>query len=140
MSGSRRPFFQLTPLSKDHDMLPPQYPKERLGEVVDRRASGEAIGAYLRVTLDGNAVWMIAGDEAYFGTCLGSVPSGVRARVRDKRSAGVHFYVAGDAIAVGDEVSTAAAGKVVTGTGGAVTIGVALSAGGDGDLIEVMPA
>ena len=89
----------------------------------------EAIAPYLRVkhhTTPGQVA--IAGDENYIGEAeTRAYAEDGEITVYDKRAPGTHLFVANGAIAEGDRVSTAAAGKVQTGTGGAVTIGTARS-------------
>lgn len=100
-----------------------------------------AIAPHLRVKIGSDSEHVaIAGDEACIGTAYNrayAAEDGIT--VRDKRSPGTHVFVAGGAIAAGAQVTSAAGGKVVTGTAGTEDYGVALTAAtGDGGLIEVL--
>lgn len=110
------------------------------GENYPNLKSNAAILQFLRVK-DG-AAWGtvdIAGDEAYIGEAAFSTRRADESvNVRDKRGAGYHAFIADGAIAAGGDVSTAAAGKVTAGLGGAVDIGKAVEAVfADGDIVYV---
>ena len=101
-----------------------------------------AIAKFLRCKLHSvSGEIIVAGDEAFIGEIdQPALAAGDPVVVYDKRAPGSHIFVAGGAIAWGAQVTTAAAGKVVTGTGGVVDLGVCISpASGDGALVEVLP-
>ena len=83
----------------------------------------------------------VAGDEAHVGTLLErTYAAGDPAPLYHNNATGTFAYIANGAIAQGAQVSSVAAGKVQTGTGGAVDLGIALNAAAaDGDVIEVLP-
>lgn len=90
-------------------------------------------GAYdsgTRMKMSGTfGILTAAGDEACLGTLLQrTLASGDRCTLVDIRAPGSRGWVAGGAIAVSDRFTSAAAGKVVTGTGGAEDYGYALTA------------
>lgn len=80
----------------------------------------------------------IAGDEACIGVAkTRTFADGDRITILDIKSCGTLPFVAGGAIAAGAAFTSAAAGKVVTGTGGAEDYGVAFTAStADGQHIE----
>tara|TARA_B100000945_G_scaffold312820_1_gene307893 strand:+ start:167 stop:523 length:357 start_codon:yes stop_codon:yes gene_type:complete len=98
-----------------------------------------AIAKHLRVK-HGTAVGdvAIAGDEASIGNAANAaISAGDAITVIDKRAPGTRTFVAGGAIAAGDSFTSAAGGKVVTGTGGAEDFGIALTATtADGEYFE----
>ena len=104
--------------------------------------SGTATAAttqYLRVKFVAAGTWTLAGDEAFQGVNQFPVlAAGDPITVRDAKSPGSQIMIASGAITKGDAVTTAASGKVASGTGGAVDFGVALTTvAGDGDQVEV---
>lgn len=102
----------------------------------------EAIAPYLRVKHHSTIGEVaIAGDEACIGvSLLRSYADQDPMTVYDIRAAGTIDFVANGAITAGDSVSSAAAGKVQTGTGGVQYLGKALSTTtADGERITIMP-
>ena len=105
-----------------------------------------ADGAYpanTRMKMSGTfGVLTAAGDEAHIGTLARRTKaSGDPATLIAKNLSGAPVFVAGGVIAEGDQVTSAAAGKVVTGTDGTVDYGIALDASaGDLDNIRVLPS
>jgi hypothetical protein len=102
----------------------------------------EAMAKYLRVkhhSVAGEVA--IAGDEACIGiSFLRAYADQDPMTVYDIRSPGTITFTANGAITAGDSVSSAAAGKVQTGTGGAQYIGKAITTTtADGERIDVMP-
>jgi len=87
----------------------------------------------------------LAGDEAYIGIAMSrTTAAGQPIAVLDARAPGLQEFVAGGAIAAGDSVTSgvtsAANGKIVTGTAGVVDMGKAVTAAAaDGDTILVLP-
>jgi hypothetical protein len=83
----------------------------------------------------------LAGDEAYIGIAMSrTTAAGQPIAVLDARTPGLQEFVAGGAIAAGDSVTSAANGKIVTGTAGVVDMGKAVTAAAaDGDTILVLP-
>lgn len=112
---------------------------ERVSELLDFEAAA-AIAPFLRVKFTAPGVVGVAGDEACIGTLrTRSYAAGDRVTVVDKRAPGTRTMIAGGAIAKGAAVTSAAGGKVVTGTAGVEDYGVALTAAaGDGEQLEVM--
>lgn len=101
-----------------------------------------AYPAGTRMKMSGTfGVLTAAGDEAHLGTLARRTKAaGDPAALISKTASGAIAFVAGGVIALGAEVTSAAAGKVVTGTGGAIDFGYALNAtGADGDSVLVMP-
>lgn len=96
-----------------------------------------AYPANTRVKMSGTfGVLTAAGDEDDIGTLVRRTKAnGDEATLIAKY--GYDIYVAGGAIAAGASITTAAAGKVVTGTGGAVDPGIALTPSA-GDLDNVL--
>lgn len=84
----------------------------------------------------------VAGDEACIGTLVNrTYADGDRCVVLDIRAPGTAMFVAGGAIAAGAAFTSAASGKVVTGTAGAEDYGVAITAAsGNGGQFEGTPA
>lgn len=83
----------------------------------------------------------LAGDEAYIGIAMSrTTAAGQPIAVLDARAPGLQEFVAGGAIAAGDSVTSAANGKIVTGTAGVVDMGKAVTAAAaDGDTLLVLP-
>jgi hypothetical protein len=83
----------------------------------------------------------LAGDEAYIGIAMSrTTAAGQPIAVLDARAPGLQEFVAGGAIAAGDSVTSAASGKIVTGTAGVVDMGKAVTAAAaDGDTLLVLP-
>ena len=105
--------------------------------------AGEAIAPYLRVKHGSTPGQVeIAGDEACIGTAkTRAYAAGDPIVVTDKRAPGTRIFIAGGAIAAGAAFTSAANGKVVTGTGGAEDYGIAITAAaGDGEQFEGMVA
>jgi len=96
-----------------------------------------AIAPGLRVKWSSGKI-AIAGDEACIGVAhTRSYADGDPIVVHDIRSPGTHMFVAGGAIAAGAAFTSAAAGKVVTGTGGNEDYGPAITAAtADGGQFE----
>lgn len=94
----------------------------------------------LRVKYDSNGELAIAGDENFVGVATAPVlAADDPIAFKHKLAPGTQILVAGGAIAAGDAITTAASGKTVTGTLGAVDFGQAVTAaGGDGDLFEAI--
>lgn len=104
--------------------------------------SAAATAKYLRVKLNSSGEYAIAGDEEFDGynDSADVLAAGGKMAVRAVNAPGQQKAIAGGAISVGAICSTAAGGKVVTGTGGAVIVGRAASAsGGDGDVVTLNP-
>lgn len=80
----------------------------------------------------------VAGDEACIGTLKNrTYKNDDDCVVIDKRAPGTRIFIAGGVIAKGASFTSAADGKVVTGTGGVEDYGRALTATtGDGGLLE----
>jgi hypothetical protein len=97
----------------------------------------EAIAPYLRVKHHSVANEVaIAGDEADDRAYAEGDPI----TVYSKRAPGTLIYIAAGAITAGDDVSSTTAGRVQTGSGGAVQIGKALTTTTvAGEQIEVLP-
>lgn len=98
-----------------------------------------AIAPGLRVKWSGTAGKVsIAGDEACIGVAVNrSYADGDPITILDIKSPGTMPFTAGGAIAAGAAFTSAAGGKVVTGTAGAEDYGVAITAStGDGQQIE----
>jgi hypothetical protein len=113
-------------------------PQQNEGHLISLVADA-AIAKYLRLKHSGTAGKVsIAGDEACIGTAaVRSYADGDPMVVDDIRRPGTRIFVAGGAIAIGDSVTSAAGGKVVTGTGGVEDYGKAITAStADGGLIE----
>jgi len=105
--------------------------------------AGGAIAPYLRVKHHSTAGQVvIAGDEACIGTAkTRAYAAGDPITVTDKRAPGTRIFIAGGAIAAGASFTSAANGKVVTGTGGVEDYGKAITAAaGDGEQFEGMIA
>lgn len=103
-----------------------------------------ADGAYpagTRMKMDTFGVLTAAGDEAHLGTLARRTnAAGDEATLISKNASGAIAYVAGGAIADGAQCTSAANGKVVTGTGGAVDLGYVIQgAAGDLDTVLVIP-
>jgi len=107
--------------------------------------AGGTIVAHARVKLSGSTVVTAGVDEGCLGFAERAVASGEAVAVRLINHPGTFLAIAGDAIAVGGSLYSAADGKVVDtdpNTGGnADTIRfTALTAGaGDGSIVEVFP-
>jgi hypothetical protein len=100
--------------------------------------SASAIGAHLRVKLSSGDV-AIAGDEESIGVTVAPViATGDGVTIALKNKPGTVQVVAGGEITAGAQVFSAANGKVAA--SGAVFEGIALMAGADGDVIEILPA
>ena len=84
----------------------------------------------IRVKWDSTAGQVIvAGDEACIGVLANrTYAAGDKCEVIDIKSPGFLPFVAGGAIAAGAAFTSAASGKVVTGTAGAEDYGVAITA------------
>jgi len=84
----------------------------------------------LRMKWDSTAGQVIvAGDEACIGVIANrTYAAGDKCEILDIKSPGFMPFVAGGAIAAGAAFTSAAAGLVVTGTGGAEDYGVAITA------------
>jgi hypothetical protein len=105
--------------------------------------AGSALAPNLRVKWHSTAGQVVvAGDEACIGVTINrAFAAGDPITIKDIRSPGSLPFTAGGAIAKGAAFTSAAAGKVVTGTGGNEDYGVALTAaGGDGEFFEGTPA
>ena len=103
-------------------------------------ANAEAnMDQYLRVKHGAAAGGVaLAGDEAHIGTLRTQAFSGKKVGVIKKAAGAVRIYVASGAISAGDGVTSAAGGKVASGTGGVEDLGTArTAAAADGDYIEV---
>lgn len=83
-----------------------------------------------------------AGDEACIGTLVDRTYADKdKCVVLDIRAPGTAMFIAGGAIAAGAAFTSAASGKVVTGTGGTEDYGVAITAAtADGGQFEGTPA
>lgn len=102
-----------------------------------------AYPAHTRMKMSGTfGVLTAAGDEAHLGTLARRTKaSGDPATLISKHASGAQVFLAGGAIAAGAQTTSAAAGKVVTGVGGAVDYGIALTAAsGDLDTVMVLPS
>ena len=98
-----------------------------------------AIAPGLRVKWSSTAGQVeVAGDEACIGVTLNrSYKAGDPITVLDIKTPGTMPFTAGGAIAAGAAFTSAAGGKVVTGTGGADDYGVAITAAtADGGQFE----
>lgn len=101
-----------------------------------------ACALYLRLKASGTAdVLTIAGDEPFLGEAeLIAYASGDPMTLYTRDAPGTHTYVANGAIAKWATVSTAAAGKVTSGSGGAMILGLAMTETTvDNERIEVLP-
>lgn len=102
-----------------------------------------AYAAGTRVKWSGTAGKVtVAGDEACIGTLKNrTYKDGDPCVVLDIRGPGSRIFIAGGAIAAGAAFTSAAAGRVVTGTAGVQDYGVALTAAtAAGGLFEGTPA
>lgn len=104
--------------------------------------AGAALAPYTRVKWHTTAGQVVAaGDEACIGTTDNrSYAAGDPLVVTDIRAPGTRIFTAGGAIAAGAAFTSAASGKVVTGTGGNEDYGVAITAASaDGGYFEGTP-
>ncbi len=106
-----------------------------------------AVGTLVKLRSDGQVEATAATDTAIGSLDRASLVAGQPVSVRSLKNGGMsHQLVAdGTAIAVGDKVYQAAAGKVgTTSSGGALAVGISNTAStvttGAGDGIEVIPA
>jgi len=94
------------------------------------RTAEVAIAKHLRVKYGTDPLEVtIAGDELSIGNAAtAALAADDPITVIDKRAPGTRTFVAGGAIAAGDAFTSAAAGLVVTGSGGTEDFGIALTA------------
>lgn len=100
-----------------------------------------AYAANTRMKMSGTfGILTAAGDEAHLGTLLRRTKaSGDDATLIAKAGTGATWGVAGGVIAAGAAVTSSTAGKIVTGTAGAIDPGIALNASAaDGDEVLVL--
>lgn len=102
----------------------------------------EAIAVHLRVKLDSDGRVTVAGlTDKELGTAVTpAFAAGDPVTVRLRTASGTHKMVAIEALVVGAELFTEAAGKVQdTAASTSFRVGIALeAAGADGDVIEVL--
>ena len=90
--------------------------------------------------VNGEVVVATDDNDKFIGVVVADVGAGEVADVRLRSAQGTVKVRAGGNVAVGDYVTTDADGEAVaTTTVGAEVLGMALEAGVDNDLIEVMP-
>lgn len=109
---------------------------------IGRFTADAAYEPYLRMKMSGTyGVLTVAGDEAHLGVLeIRTHAAGGDATLYHKNAPGTHCYVAAGTIAKGSQVTSAAAGKVVTGISGAIDYGIAMNDAIAGELVEVLPA
>lgn len=89
----------------------------------------------------GNVVVSAAATNKFIGVTVGAIAAGETGTIRLRSTAGTLKVKTGGTIAVGDRVTSDAAGKAVaTTTAADEVLGMALEAGVTGDFIEVMPS
>lgn len=109
---------------------------------IGRFTIDSACGLYLRLKNSATAgILTIAGDEDFLGVAeIIAYASGDAMTLYQRDVPGTQCYVGNGVITAGDWVSTAAAGKVQSGTGGARVLGKALNTTTvDGEQVEVLP-